>query len=218
MAGCQWSDPKTETIPGAHVPLGRQYALSAGLMEITYDSGAKVLLQGPVTYEVESAAGGFLSVGKLTAKLEKRSAVSGQRSESASQKSEILNHRSLSPAPCPLFSVRTPTAIVTDLGTEFGVEVDESGVTTLARVPRLGPSSGRRRPAKTPRPTAQVLHASESARVEIGRDGLHAVKRAEVSAGPLHASNAKTGFSSGFQHGGWTPGRRPPIRIGRSPP
>ena len=28
-----------------------------------------------------------------------------------------------------LFSVRTPTAVVTDLGTEFGVEVDKSGAT-----------------------------------------------------------------------------------------
>jgi hypothetical protein len=31
----------------------------------------------------------------------------------------------LSPSP-PLFSVRTPTAVVTDLGTEFGVEVDKN--------------------------------------------------------------------------------------------
>ena len=38
-------------------------------MEITYDTGAKVILQGPVTYEVESAAGGFLSLGKLTARV-----------------------------------------------------------------------------------------------------------------------------------------------------
>ena len=29
----------------------------------------------------------------------------------------------------PLFSVRTPTAVVTDLGTEFGVEVNRSGTT-----------------------------------------------------------------------------------------
>ena len=35
----------------------------------------------------------------------------------------------LSPLPSPLFSVRTPTAIVTDLGTEFGVEVDKLGAT-----------------------------------------------------------------------------------------
>ena len=28
-------------------------------MEITYDTGAKVILQGPVRYEVESTAGGI---------------------------------------------------------------------------------------------------------------------------------------------------------------
>ena len=31
---------------------------SSGLLEITYDTGAKVILQGPVTYEVESKDGG----------------------------------------------------------------------------------------------------------------------------------------------------------------
>ncbi|NLF09270.1 MAG: hypothetical protein GX594_15025, partial [Pirellulaceae bacterium] len=36
----------------------------------------------------------------------------------------------LSPLPSPLFAVRTPTAIVTDLGTEFGVEVAINGDTT----------------------------------------------------------------------------------------
>ena len=51
--------------------LGDKFALASGLMEITYDTGAKVILQGPVTYEVESN-GGYLSVGKLTGKLEKK--------------------------------------------------------------------------------------------------------------------------------------------------
>ena len=80
-------------------------------MEITYDTGAKVILQGPVTYEVESAAGGYLSLGKLTARVEKK----------AEGGSPIPNPQSL--IPNPLFAVRTPTATVTDLGTEFGVEV-----------------------------------------------------------------------------------------------
>ena len=80
-------------------------------MEITYDTGAKVTLQGPATYEVESRSGGFLSLGKLTARVEKKA----QRSNSQS------------PIPHPLFSIRTPTAMVTDLGTEFGVEVPERG-------------------------------------------------------------------------------------------
>ena len=56
----------------AHVPLGRKYKLDSGLMEITYDTGAKVILQGPMTYEVDSAAGGYLSFGKLTAKVERK--------------------------------------------------------------------------------------------------------------------------------------------------
>ena len=37
-------------------------ALRSGLLEITYDTGAKVILQGPMTYQVDSAAGGYLSV------------------------------------------------------------------------------------------------------------------------------------------------------------
>jgi hypothetical protein len=147
MVDCGWADRSTETVNGAHVPLNRRYALASGLMEITYDTGAKVLLQGPATYEVESAAGGYLSVGKLTAKLEKtevggqRSEVRGQRSEVRSQKSDdgqtqdaltlaLSGHRpKVGRERGPEFAVRTPTAIVTDLGTEFGVEVSKQGGT-----------------------------------------------------------------------------------------
>jgi hypothetical protein len=101
--------------------LGDTLALRSGLLEITYDSGARVVLQGPVTYEIESSVGGYLSVGKLAAKLEKMSEVRGQRSEHANQKSEITNQK---------FSVRTPMAVVTDLGTEFGIEVGQGGATS----------------------------------------------------------------------------------------
>ena len=117
MVDVKWSDDLHYLPPlrYAHVPLGRKYILSSGLLEITYDSGAKVILEGPCTYEVESTAGGYLSLGKLTAKVEKgRSEVRGQRSD----------HYPLSTTHYPLFSVRTPTAIITDLGTEFAVEVD----------------------------------------------------------------------------------------------
>jgi hypothetical protein len=119
MVDCKWADTDTKAFNGAHVPLGRRYALVSGLMEITYDTGAKVILQGPVTYEVKSAAGGYLSVGKLAAKLAKRAEGGGRKADSP-----------LSPFSTPLFSVWTPTAIVTDLGTEFGVEVSQEGQTT----------------------------------------------------------------------------------------
>ena len=94
MVDCKWNG-------GSHVSLGQKCQLASGLMEITYDTGAKVILQGPVTYEAESN-GGYLSVGKLTGKLEKKAGMVS-----------IANP----------FVIRTPTAIVTDLGTEFGIEV-----------------------------------------------------------------------------------------------
>ena len=101
MVDCKW-DGMAPGSPG--VVLGRKYELASGLMEITYDTGAKVILQGPTTYAVESRNGGFLSIGKLTGKVEVEKAKG--------------------------FAVRTPTATVTDLGTEFGVEVNKAGQTT----------------------------------------------------------------------------------------
>ncbi|MCG2683205.1 MAG: FecR family protein [Planctomycetales bacterium] len=129
----KWSaDPRYLPPMGyAHVSLGRKYKLDSGLMEITYDSGAKVILQGPCSYEVESSSGGYLALGKLTARVESGEWRVESGGSPANQKSEIRNQKSspLSTLHSPLFSVRTPTAVVTDLGTEFGVEVDKSGVT-----------------------------------------------------------------------------------------
>ena len=67
MVDCQWTDPAAAPADREPVPLGRKYALAGGLLEITYDIGARVILEGPVTYEIESANGGLLSFGKLTA-------------------------------------------------------------------------------------------------------------------------------------------------------
>jgi hypothetical protein len=160
--------------------LGDRLALKSGLLEITYDTGAKVILQGPVTYEVESPSGGYLAIGKLTAKLEKKSEVRGQRSEvsdqkseSSNQKSEIIHQKS--------FAVRTPTAVVTDLGTEFGVEVDASGATrsqvfrgsvTVRMLSGRGETGERER----------VLHENEATRIERGDQRAIVVVRATETA------------------------------------
>ena len=150
MVDVKWADDSTAALGGARVPLGRKYALASGLMEITYDTGAKVILQGPATYRVESRTGGFLSIGRLTARLEKQSAISGQQSASAAS---VANHKSLasspqplapnanpqslipnpslSTLPTPLFTIKTPSATVTDLGTEFGVEAIDNDTTNV---------------------------------------------------------------------------------------
>jgi hypothetical protein len=103
------------------VSLGDHFALSSGLLEITYNTGAKVILQGPVNYEVESN-GGFLSLGKLTGKLEKGNDEARMTNDEGLQNSSFV-------IPPSSFVIRTPTATVTDLGTEFGVEVDRAGGT-----------------------------------------------------------------------------------------
>jgi hypothetical protein len=145
------------------IHLGDRLALKSGLLEITYDTGASVILQGPVTYEVESSSGGYLSIGKLTAKLEKKSEVSGQRSDSVNQKSPDL-----CPLNSELFAIRTPTAIVTDLGTEFGVEVDRRGV-TRSHVFRGSVEVRKVLEAGAVDTTGQVLHENES--VEVSHAG-----------------------------------------------
>lgn len=127
MEDCRWNDPDTAPLAGAAVSLGREYSLESGLLEITYTSGARVIIEGPCKYKADSTAGGYLAVGKLTARVEGRGKsekrrVADAKPQAAYPQSLIPNHQSL-------FSVRTPTAVVTDLGTEFGVKVDKEGHT-----------------------------------------------------------------------------------------
>ncbi len=144
-ADCRWTDP--QDAPTTHfVSLGDRIALDSGLLEITYDTGAKVILQGPATYTVETTNGGFLAVGRLTGMVETPQARG--------------------------FAVRTPTALVTDLGTEFAVEVDRQGGTTshvfrgsvyVRTIATEGTAQG----------IGQTLQANQSARIEAaGEKGI----------------------------------------------
>jgi hypothetical protein len=139
MVDCTWAKGSDPRLSKDAVSLGREFKIESGLMEIAYDTGAKVILQGPAAYVVESSNGGFMSLGKLTGKVDTASAKG--------------------------FAVRTPTATITDLGTEFGVEVDGHGRTVshvfsgLVRV-QVVEGSG------VPEGEGQLLHANESARVE----------------------------------------------------
>ena len=138
MADCKWERNSIPPLGNDAVSLGREFRLESGLVEIGYNTGAKVILQGPVAYTVESKNGGFMSIGKLTGKVEVEKARG--------------------------FAVRTPTATVTDLGTEFGVEVSKEGVTDTqvfvgtVRVERAEANTDARCPAET-------LTAGQSARV-----------------------------------------------------
>jgi len=180
IAGAKWSDDPNYIVPiGIRVALGRQYKLKSGLLEITYDSGAKVILEGPCSYKVDSTAGGYLALGKLVARVgvggEGRGtgevasgqwpAASVQGSGSASL---ATRHTPLATNASPLFTVRTPTAVVTDLGTEFGVEVDRAGI---CRAEVFQGKIELRYMSSTGGTAKMLLSVGESARVQSGQDG-----------------------------------------------
>ena len=103
MFDCRWAPGTPVARDGDDVRLGRPFNLEGGLLEISYETGATIVLEGPVEYTVASASSGLLSSGRLTGKM------TTEHSRG--------------------FAVRTPTANVVDLGTEFGVEVDVDGST-----------------------------------------------------------------------------------------
>ena len=120
--------------------------LASGLAEVTYDSGVKVLLQGPCTYKIESPSSGYLAVGRLTARVGSKLPSPGTdrrlvgrgaggegggagNEELRTKKEELPAPTSSLLLPTSSFVVNTPSATVTDLGTEFGVDVDGAGAT-----------------------------------------------------------------------------------------
>ena len=158
-------------IGDSRVSLGQEFQLASGLLEITYDTGAKVILQGPVTYSVETN-GGYLAVGKLTGKLGKKN------DECKMINDELRTHVSdIHPSSFILhpFSIRTPTATVTDLGTEFGVEVDREASAHVYVF------SGAVRIADKDRPQGHIAHAGEAVQVSSG-----AIRRVEPGETSKH--------------------------------
>ena len=129
-----------------------------------------------------------MGVGKLIARVEAGSGESGSRGVGESGNRE--NRSGDSTFSAPLFAIRTPSAVVTDLGTEFGVIVGEDGDTATHVI------EGRveLKVLDDDRPEHQAIHiaAGESVHVERPakdkKDGLAAVARGKADADlfPVH--------------------------------
>ena len=64
---CQWKQEGTQLAPGTFLHRGQRLELVAGFVEITFDSGAVALLEGPAVLEINSAWDSTLRHGALTA-------------------------------------------------------------------------------------------------------------------------------------------------------
>ncbi len=104
LENCVWSDPGMARQHGDLLRAADVVHLSEGMVQITFGSGAATLLQGPVRFRVDSDNRGTLCLGKLTA---------------------------LVPRQASGFVVDTLAAHLVDLGTEFGVGVDDHGTTRM---------------------------------------------------------------------------------------
>ncbi len=100
----QWEG--TKDIPGIGDVLreGDKMILARGVAEITFDDGAVVLIESPAEIKLETPYSMFTASGKVTAVVSKYATG---------------------------FTVNTPYASVVDLGTEFGVDVDNDGSCSL---------------------------------------------------------------------------------------
>jgi len=99
---CRWAG--NEARPGRDMRAGKTLSLERGFAEIEFDQGARVILQGPAGLELISGSKVRISHGTLTARV---------------------------PALARGFTVLSPKGRVVDLGTEFGLTVDEKGATTV---------------------------------------------------------------------------------------
>jgi hypothetical protein len=99
---CQWDDAGQR--PGRDMGAGKDLHLSRGLAEIEFDCGARVILQGPAGLRLVSGRSAQLLKGTLTVRVPPRARG---------------------------FTVLTPHNKVVDLGTEFGLSVDDEGTATV---------------------------------------------------------------------------------------
>jgi hypothetical protein len=97
---CEWDGANAPAV-GDPLVVGRLLKLKSGVAELTFDIGARVILQSPIALSVDSPKSIRLESGKLTAEI--------TRAEARG------------------FKVLTPDAAFVDQGTEFGVEVAPGG-------------------------------------------------------------------------------------------
>ena len=97
---CQWSDNVTALKPGDGLRKGQRLELLSGFAELTFDSGAQVVLEGPASLDLNSAWDATLLRGSLKANV---------------------------PPEAMGFRISNLAVEVVDLGTEFTMIADGSG-------------------------------------------------------------------------------------------
>jgi len=137
-----WPEGSPGPEQNAALCAGQMLDLRAGLAEIVFQSGARVIVEGPAEIEFQGPGRGYLRVGRLAAHV---------------------------PPEAAGFVVATPNATVTDLGTEFGVAVDPAG---LSEVHAIAGAIQVRPEGSSETTKSRELRAGQGLRIVKGRDGI----------------------------------------------
>ena len=98
--GCTWKDPARAMRCGQQLAGGTRIELDAGVARVTFESGAAATLHGPCEFIVDNAMHGTILQGRVAV---------------------------IAPRRAYGFRIRSPNSEVIDLGTEFGVSVNDGG-------------------------------------------------------------------------------------------
>jgi hypothetical protein len=99
-----WAKGATALHHGQLLRVGDHVALQSGMVKVTFDCGAEVVLQGPCDFWIHAPMEGHLLSGRITANVPRRAFS---------------------------FAILSPQVDMVDLGTSFGVEVGDHGRTEL---------------------------------------------------------------------------------------
>ena len=120
MRETRWRDARRTPDPQLGIPRGTTLDLVAGFVEVTFTSGATVLMNGPALLTVQDSTAVHVHRGAVSARFE-------QPDRTPKATSNALSGDDVD----PLFVVHTPSASVIDLGTEFGVRVADDGTSDV---------------------------------------------------------------------------------------
>ena len=110
-----WTSARHQPAISSRLLSGQRLNLESGLIELHFKTGARVVVAGPAELALgeedqdldQPNIAGFLELGRLVAHV---------------------------PASAVGFTIQTPTALVTDLGTQFGINIDTNGKMNLGVV------------------------------------------------------------------------------------
>ena len=144
LAEVKWKSSSAPPRRLSRVAIGEEFEFAAGMMELAFDTYAKVRVFGPAKFQVTDSKSILCSRGRVTTQVEE-----GGKG----------------------FTVETPKARIVDLGTEFGVDISESGDTEVVvfqgSVDLTKPADGRTEASAEPeQPWTRTLEQGDALRVD----------------------------------------------------